>query len=82
MARGEVVLNEPIDLGMTILEYSKQHMYHFFYKVLKPLYGDRASFIYTYIGSLVLNVQTEDPVNDYQNYKQHIDLKPVRNLTG
>ena len=43
MARGEVVLNEPIYLGMPVLEYSQQHMYHFFYKAMKPFYGDRVS---------------------------------------
>ena len=49
---------------------------------MKPFYGDRASLIYTDTDTLVLNVQTEDPVNDYQNYKQHIHLKTVRKLTG
>ena len=42
-------------------------MYDFVYKVMKPFYGDRASLTYTDTDTLVLNVQTEDPVNDYQN---------------
>ena len=42
---------------------------------MKPFYGDRASLIYTDTDTLVLNVQTEDPVNDYQHDKQHIHFK-------
>ena len=57
-------------------------MYRCVYKIMKPFYGDRASLIYTDTDTLVLNVQTEDPVNDYQNEKQRVHLKAVRNLTG
>ena len=73
MARGEVVLNEPIYLGMPVLEYSKQHMYHFFYKAMKPFYGDRVSLMYTDSGTLVLNVETDDRFNEYPNYAQRMD---------
>ena len=40
MTRGEVVLNKQIYVGMSILEYSKQHMYNFFYNAMKPCYGN------------------------------------------
>ena len=80
MTRREVVLNEPIHLGVQVLEYSKHHMYQFLYNVMKPFYGDRASLIYTDTDTLVLNVQTEDPVNDYQNEKQRIHLKSSEEL--
>ena len=73
MARGEVVLNEPIYLGMPVLEYSQQHMYHFFYKAMKPFYGDRVSLIYTDSDTLVLNVETDDRFNEYPNYAQRMD---------
>ena len=72
MARGEVVLNEPIYLGMPVLEYSQQHMYHFFYKAMKPFYGDRVSLIYTDSDTLVLNVETDDRFNGYPNYAQRM----------
>ena len=59
---------------MAVLEYSKQHMYNFFYNVMKPFYGNRASLVYTDTDSLVLNIQTEDLYKYYHKYKQHLDL--------
>jgi len=34
-------LDKPIFIGMSILDLSKQHMYRFFYDVMKPKYGDK-----------------------------------------
>ena len=33
-------LDKPIFIGMSILDLSKQHMYRFYYDVMKPKYGD------------------------------------------
>ena len=33
-------LDKPIFIGMSILDSSKQHMYRFYYDVMKPKYGD------------------------------------------
>ena len=33
-------LGKPIFIGMSILDSSKQHMYRFYYDVVKPKYGD------------------------------------------
>ena len=74
MARGEGLLNKPIYVGMSILEYSKQHMNNFFYNVMKPFYGNRVSLIYTDTDSLILNIQTEDLFKDYEKYKDHLYL--------
>ena len=71
---------------MSILEYSKQHMYNFFYNVLKPYYGNRVSLIYTDTDSLILNVQTAGLFKDYHptfygtsfnDERIEIGLKPI-----
>ena len=36
-----VELNKPIYMGMSILDYSKIHMYSFYYDILKPKYDDK-----------------------------------------
>ena len=41
---------------------------------MKKQYGNRVSLIYTDTGSLVLNIQTEDLYQDFQEYEHHLDL--------
>ena len=40
-----IKLNKPIYMGMSMLDYSKIHVYSFYYDVLKPKYDDN---IYRY----------------------------------
>ena len=80
MTRGGVVLNKPIYVGMSSLQYSKQHMYNFFYNVMKPFYGNRVSLLYTDTDSLILNTQTEDLFKDYHQYKCNLDLNDRKTL--
>ena len=42
MGKTKVVLNKPINLGITVLDLSKTLMYKFHYEYIKPMYGDRA----------------------------------------
>jgi hypothetical protein len=46
-------LNKPISIGATILDLSKQHMYSFYYDVLKPKYGDNIRVGYTDTDSFI-----------------------------
>ena len=39
-------LDKPIFIGMSILDLSKQHMYRFYYDVMKPRYGDNIRMVY------------------------------------
>ena len=45
-------MNEPIYVGMTVLDLSKTLMYKFYYEYIKPIYGDRAKFLFTDTDSL------------------------------
>ena len=61
----KVVLNKPINLGITVLDLSKTLMYKFHYEYIKPMYGDRAkAFIHWHGQSYVWDIQTDDFYTD------------------
>jgi hypothetical protein len=47
MKTTKVVYDQPIYLGMCILQFSKTLMYEFHYDYIKPKYGDRARLLMT-----------------------------------
>lgn len=59
-------LDKPIYIGQTILDISKQHMYSFYYDVVKRKYGNNVKLIYTDTDSYVLQTFTEDLYRDWQ----------------
>ena len=50
MKKTKVKINQPLYLGMSILDISKMLMYEFWYDYIKPKYGDMESktIIYGY----------------------------------
>ena len=59
-------LDKPIFIGMSILDLSKQHMYKFYYDVMKPKYGDNIRMVYTDTDSFVFHTRTDDIYQDLQ----------------
>ena len=59
---------------MSILDLSKQHMYSFYYDVLKEKYGDKIKLIYTDTDSYVIETETDDIFEDFKSIKEHMDL--------
>ena len=57
-------LDKPIFIGMSILDLSKQHMYKFYYDVMKPKYGDNIRMVYTDTDSFVFHTRTDDIYQD------------------
>jgi len=57
MRKANVKFNKPIYLGMPILDISKNHMYGFYYNVMKPRYEDKIQLLYTDTDSLVILFQ-------------------------
>ena len=57
-------------IGMSILDLSKQHMYRFYYDIMKPKYVDNIGMVYTDSDSFVFRTRT----NDIYIYK---DLKEI-----
>ena len=57
-------LDKPIFIGMSILDLSKQHMYKFYYDVMKPKYGENIRMVYTDTDSFVFHTKTDDIYQD------------------
>ena len=53
-------LDKPIFIGMSLLDLSKQHMYKFYYDVMKPKYGENIRMVYTDTDSFVFHTKTDD----------------------
>ena len=60
MNKTKVKMNNPIYLGMSVLDISKMLMYKFWYDYFKPKYGDRAKLCYTDTDSIIIHIITED----------------------
>ena len=46
MTKTNIVMNEPVYLGLSVLELSKIFMYEFWYNCVKPKYGQKTKLIY------------------------------------
>ena len=53
-------LDKPIFIGMSILDLSKQHMYKFYYDVMKPKYGKNIRMVVTDTDSFVFHTKTDE----------------------
>ena len=67
MNKTKVKMNNPIYLGMSVLDISKMLMYKFWYDYFKPKYGDRAKLCYTDTDSIIIHIITEDFSEDISN---------------
>ena len=67
MNKTKVKMNNPIYLGMSVLDISKMLMYKFWYDYFKPKYGDRAKLCYTDTDSIIIHIITEDFFEDISN---------------
>ena len=63
----KVKMNEPIYLGLSILEISKILIYEFWYDYMKPKYDDNVKLCYMDTDSFIMNIQTEDFYKDVAN---------------
>ena len=46
MKKTEILMNKPVYLGLSVLEFSKMLMYDFWYDYLKPKYGKKAKLFH------------------------------------
>ena len=53
-------MNNPVYLGVSILDISKTSMYEFWYDYTKPKYKDKAKICYMDTDSFVIHIKTED----------------------
>jgi len=66
MKKTELVFNEPVYLGMSILDLSKTLMYEFHYNYIKKKYGSKANLLFTDTDSLCYSIETEDFLQRHQ----------------
>ena len=67
-------LDKPIFIGMSILDLSKQHMYRFYFDVIKPKYGDNIRMVYTDTDSFVFHTKTDDIYADLKDINDEMDF--------
>ena len=60
-------MNNPVYLGMSILDIGKLLMYEFWYDYIKPKYQDNAKLFYMYTDSFMIHIKSEDFYEDITN---------------
>ena len=66
----EILMNKPVNLGLSILCLSKTLMYEFWYDYIKPKYSEKANLCYMDTNSFIIHVKTEDI---YKDIKEDVD---------
>ena len=64
MKKTEILINKPVNLGLSILELSKILMYEFWYDYVKPIYGEKVKLCYMDTVSFIVYIKTEDIYKD------------------
>ena len=67
MKKTKVKMNQPIYLGLSILEISKTLMYEFWYEYMKPKYNNDVKLCYMDTDSFIMNIKTNDFYKDITN---------------
>ena len=62
-----VVLDKPIFIGFTVLEYAKNHMYKLYYYLFRKHYGGNLRLLYTDTDSFIFLIFTNDIEYDLKN---------------
>ena len=57
-------MNQPVYLGLSILDLTKTGMYEFLYDYVTPKYGGNETFCYTDTDSFIVHVKTDDIYKD------------------
>ncbi|MES9902020.1 MAG: endonuclease domain-containing protein [Sedimenticola sp.] len=75
----KLLLNRPIFVGQAILDLSKTIMYEYHYNVIKKMYGENVSLLFTDTDSLMYEIETDDVYADMLGYKHLLDLSNYPN---
>ena len=68
-------MDKPINLGFSVLELSKLHMYETYYDKLQSYFGqENLQLIYMDTDSFVLSVNTKDIIKDLKNLENIFDF--------
>ena len=64
MKKTEILMNKPVCLGLSILEFSEILMYDFWYDYVKRKYGEKAKSCYMDRNSFIVYIKTDDFYKD------------------
>jgi hypothetical protein len=67
-------LNKPIYMGISILDYSKIHIYSFYYDVLKPKYQNNIKLVYIDTDSYVIKIEIDNLYEDFKEINNYMDF--------
>ena len=59
MKKAEILMNNPVYLGLSILESNKILLYEFWYDDVKPKYGEKAKLCYMYTAGFIVYTKTD-----------------------
>ena len=68
-----MVLDRPIQIGVTILEYAKLVMFSYYHNVVKKSFGDRVKLLYSDTDSFVIELRTRDLYADLSAISHTLD---------
>ena len=66
MKKLKEIMNEPVYLGLSVLEISKTLMYDCWYDYIKPKYKDNAKLSYMDTDSFTIDTKIEDVYKEYR----------------
>ena len=69
----KVVLDRPIQIGVTILEYAKLVMFGYYHNVIKKCFGERVKLLYSDTDSFVIELRTRDLYEDLNAISHTLD---------
>ncbi|XP_053214141.1 uncharacterized protein LOC128397439 [Panonychus citri] len=72
--RTKCLLNKPIYIGFSVLDFSKLHMYQLHYDIFKPKYRDKISLLYTDTDSFIYHIKTDNVHVDFMDLKCIFDF--------
>ena len=77
MKRTMIKFNQPIYVGVAILDISKTLMYNFHYR-LKEKHGDKIKLLYTDTDSLIISIKSKDFYNDMKEMIDEFDTSDYK----
>ena len=75
MKRGQILINKPVYLSLSILKISKIVMYEFCYDYLKPKYSEKTILNYMDTDSFIVYIKTDDIYKDIEMVKLDLILQ-------
>ena len=64
MRKAQILMNNPVYLGLSTLDLSKTVMYEFWYDYVKPNYGGNAKLYFMDTDSFLVHAKTDDVYKD------------------